>query len=144
MDERIYKITKEYFDEAESVKTILLSGLGLNSKEELICFKGRMPTGTFYLQDYTKNDFYFHGRGLRFHRENMPSSKNHIKELDIDMEIGYGDFWCGISYWMLYKYIEQYYPELAVEFNDNRIKEELEKGVQQNKLYKKYDLYYFV
>ena len=145
MNEIIYKIAKEYFYRTEVVKDILLDGLMLKSKEDLLKFRARMPAGTFYT-NHMKNEFCFHGRGLRFKRSNYntPQDKQPLEEFEIDMELGNGDYLCGIACWMLYRYIEQHYYELTIDFNEAKIKEELEKGVQQNKLYKKYDLYYFV
>jgi len=145
MDKKFTEIVKDYLSKAEDAKNLILRGLGVSSRDKLREFRGRMPMGTFYL-DGMKHDFAFHGRGCRFTNEyyNVPVSERKNKCLNIDMDMGYnGDIWCGIDPWKLFCFIEEYYAAYKKQFNIETIKNELELGIKENIMYKKYDLYYF-
>lgn len=124
MDKKLIQISKEYLEKAEQAKNLMLQGLMLKNKEDLFFFRSTMPKGDFYI-DYMKHSFCFHGRGLRFSNEYLPSESESVRTnkcLNIDMEFGFGEIWCEMDPWMIFRYIEVYYPELKEKYNGVEIK----------------------
>jgi len=139
MQEELVAIVRDYVCKTEDVVSLLLQGLSLKTKEDLLSFRSRMPQGVFYLNQM-KHTFTFHGIGCRFESEYLPSvpvSERIEKPLNIDMEMS------GIDSWKVYQFIENYYPSLKGELSAKIIKEEFERWVNEKIMYKKHDLYYF-
>ncbi|MEI6101257.1 MAG: hypothetical protein WCP73_05395 [Eubacteriales bacterium] len=89
---KLEQLANEYLNDVNKICSIMLKGLNLSSKEELIKYREVQSNGEFY-QD-GNNRFTFHGRGCRF-------SNNSLK---IDWDFGYADIWCGIDPWKLAYY----------------------------------------
>lgn len=141
MNEKLLIIAKDYYNKTEEVKGLMLHVLGQKTIKDLVSFGSRMPTGTFYY-DGKKHTFTFHGIGCRFSNEyllNVPISERKEKCLNIDMEM------CGINPWMLFKFIEEYYPDSVIIFTAEAIKKEFDIAVKEKimRKEKELNLYHF-
>ena len=126
----IERLAKDYISDVDKVYTIMIQGLKLKSKKELIKYREVQGKGEFYLNG--NNRYTFHGSGCRF-------SNNKLK---IDWDFGYGDVLCGIDPWKLFYYIKD--NRITNEFNDGyQIKELFDELVINGILIKKNNLYYF-
>ena len=123
-------LSKEYLTCVEDVCNLMLKGLGLNSKEDLINYRMKHGKGHFYL--FGKNEYCFHGRGCRFENE----------KLKIDWDFGYDNLWCGLDPWKLFYYIKDNIH--TNEFRDGRqIGEVFDNWVASKMMVRVAGLYYF-
>lgn len=132
IDTTLEILAREYVQRVEEVGSLMLVGLELDSRRELlVTHRMKHGMGEFHLDGINK--YCFHGRGCRFENDN----------LKIDWDFGYDERWCGISPWMLFKYIRD--NKSINEFCDgDQIKKVFDSWVADKKMMIKYGLYYFV
>ena len=79
MNNKLKQLAQNYINDVNTACFIMLKGLNLNTKEDLIKYRQMQSSGSFFLNG--DNKYTFHGRGCRF--------KNN--ELEIDWDFGYDD-----------------------------------------------------
>ena len=118
-----------YISDVYAVCQMMLRGLDLGSKNDLIKHREAQSKGEFYLDGV--NIYNFHGRGCRF-------SNNDIK---IDWDFGCDENWCGLDPWKLAYYIRDNKRDCEWE-DGNRVKKGFDDLVIKGRMKKRYDLYY--
>ena len=131
MDISVLKqLVLDYSVDVDTVCHIMLEGLNITTKEELIAYREQQPMGEFYLDG--ENKYVFHGRGCRFTND----------EFEIDWDFGDGELWCGLDPWKIAYYISSIAKES--EWCDGaKIKNAFDNMVKDGLMYMKYGLYYF-
>jgi hypothetical protein len=128
---KLEQLANEYIDDVNRACSVMLEGLNLKSKEEMLKHRNVQGRGEFYIKGV--NRYTFHGRGCRF------SSNN----LEIDWDFGYDNIWCGLDPWKLFYYIRD--NKTVNEFKDgDQIKEAFDELITKRKMIKKFDLYYLL
>ena len=128
---QLRKISLEYIDTVNKVCLLMLKGLNLKTKEEMLNHRIKNPIGYFDLGE--KNKYQFHGRGCAFSNS----------ELSINWDLGYSEKWCGLNPWLLADYIQNNDKYFSGFYTGDKIKDEFEKAVLKGKMIKKYELYYY-
>ena len=131
MDNELKLIMEEYMECVDSVCLNLIKGLNLRTKWDFL----------EYMSTHHKMEFEINGISYRFHGKGCRAFN---KEMFIDWDFGYRSRWCGIDPWLLARTLE-YNKSKHIEYYDGKIiKEECEQAVLDGKMFKKYNLYYFV
>ena len=121
---------EHYISDVYAVCQVMLRGLDLDSKRELIKHREVQSKGEFDLDGV--NTYSFHGRGCRF-------SNNDIK---IDWDFGYDENWCGLDPWKLAYYIKD--NKNDSEWEDGaHVKKTFDDLVINGRMERRHDLYYF-
>lgn len=124
-------LAKEYISDVEKVCLLMLKGLNLASKCELIQYRTQHGMGGFYFNGI--NQYKFHGRGCYFTNDTIT----------IDWDFGYDERWCGLDPWKLFSYIQS--NKRSNPFHESRqIKEMFNNLVSDGKMVVKYGLYYYL
>ena len=130
INDNLEQLAKEYVNDVNRACDMMLEGIKLSSKENLIKLRLIQPSGEFYLDG--NNRYTFHGRGCRFLRE----------DLNIDWDFGCENICEGIDPWKLAYYIRDN-KNFNTLYDGNSVKEVLEELIAEGKMVKKFDLYYF-
>jgi len=131
LNNELKSIIEEYTENVKKVCLLMLKGLNLKSKDDLLKYRTLHPIGEFGSDG--NNKFFFHGRGCLFSNQ----------DIIINWDFGYGSRWCGLDPWFIANYIKDNYNNPS-EFSDgDRIGIEFEQAVINCEMIKKYGLYYF-
>ena len=129
LQESIITLSKKYISCVDDIYTLMLKVFGLNSKDDMILFRGKNGQGNFYLEG--DNHYTFHGRGCWFCND----------KIKIDWDFGYGHRWCGLDPWKMYNYLVDNNIENPFD-NGHQVKELFTQLVAEGKMEIKYGLYY--
>ena len=129
MEKELASAIKQYRIKVDEVCILMLRGLGVNTKEQLVNYSKQL--GEFELEG--TNHYFFHGIGCRFWNSTIK----------IDWDFGEGGQWCCIDPWKLYCFIKDN-SVLETELSLEQIKIGLEKAVDNKEFVKKWDRYYFL
>ena len=117
LNNELKSIIEEYTENVKKVCLLMLKGLNLKSKDDLLKYRTLHSSGEFDLDG--NNKFFFHGRGCLFANQNII----------INWDFGYGSRWCGLDPWFISNYIKDNYNNLS-EFSDGvSIRIEFEQAV---------------
>ncbi|MDR2939046.1 MAG: hypothetical protein LBV08_01860 [Clostridiales bacterium] len=131
MDEQLKQLSIQYINSVEEICLIMLSGLKINSKKELLRYGLKKQIGEFYFNGEHK--YMFHGIGCKLSNDNII----------IDWDFGIGDMWCCIDPWKLQCYLKEN-KKVSNVYEIKYIQKEYDKAVGDGEMIKKGGLYYFV
>ncbi|WP_285945706.1 DUF6896 domain-containing protein [Thomasclavelia cocleata] len=127
MDKKLEMYMKDYIFNIENICVYLLKELNIKNKNEFLKYKYMHNKWEY---NVGKIRLCFHGRGC--------IAKGN--EVFYDWDFGYGSRWCGINPFLLESTMKKNGIE---EYDCMLIKQQCEIAVNEGKMYKKYDLYYF-